>query len=388
MYDIIILGAGISGLLLASELSKKHKVLILEKQPSLPNNKYWLTDTDCIDRTSQFSECIDSKYDHMDFIAYEGSKCSCKGDYYLWNSDLLLNKLANIGLANNANIHYSTRFYSYSLLSDHIKVKGNDKEYSAKLLIDCMGYSSPLIYSKNLIKIIGYYFLSGGVLPMQKEINPIGLANISIDHKPKYLEIFPRKNGTAYVSLILADKQIVKSANLKSELDFIIRKSEYSQYFKIDNLLYKHLSGIVPVGIMKKRTLDRIYFFGESAQANPATTATAFTRMLYNYKEISGVLSECILQDHLSQENLDECISPIDEFNRKFQLKLFKNILEWNSDQFLSLILQMNKMDDDLINSIIFSDIHIDRKLLIKYSVDLLKNRNFFILKLFLSSFL
>ena len=42
-FDCIIIGAGPAGLLLAKELSKKHKVLVLEKNNIGETNKNWLT---------------------------------------------------------------------------------------------------------------------------------------------------------------------------------------------------------------------------------------------------------------------------------------------------------------------------------------------------------
>ena len=43
-YDAIIIGAGIAGLSLGSELSKKHKVLIIEKNQIKKEHKTWTTE--------------------------------------------------------------------------------------------------------------------------------------------------------------------------------------------------------------------------------------------------------------------------------------------------------------------------------------------------------
>ena len=47
-FDVIIVGAGPAGLLLAKELSKKHKVIILEKNKIGDTNKSWVSYKDIL----------------------------------------------------------------------------------------------------------------------------------------------------------------------------------------------------------------------------------------------------------------------------------------------------------------------------------------------------
>ena len=43
-YDVIIIGAGLAGLSLGSELSKKHNVLIIEKDQIKKEHKTWTSE--------------------------------------------------------------------------------------------------------------------------------------------------------------------------------------------------------------------------------------------------------------------------------------------------------------------------------------------------------
>ena len=43
-YDVIIIGAGLAGLSLGSELSKKHNILVIEKSQIKKEHKTWTTD--------------------------------------------------------------------------------------------------------------------------------------------------------------------------------------------------------------------------------------------------------------------------------------------------------------------------------------------------------
>jgi len=254
-YDIIILGSGIAGLLLGSELSSKCKVLILEKEKQIPIQKYWLTDLKNAPVNSELLSCVDSEYSFMDFISYNFINYRLKGNYALWNTNKLTDFLKNIVLSSttSSTVITNLKFFTYQNLDNVIQVYASDLKFNCKILIDCMGSSSPLIYAKNVVNICGFYLMYGAVLNTKAKIEPIGLHNINVNKNPLYLEVFPTKNNNAYVTIILPQKKIKNAiTTLKEDFDFIIKKSFYSKYFYEDyaDVLY----GIIPAG-------NRKYFF-------------------------------------------------------------------------------------------------------------------------------
>lgn len=385
-FDIIILGAGISGLLLGSQLSQKHSVLIIEKGNSLPNNKYWLTNKKCVEKNLELFDCIDSQYDHMDFRAYDSESYRCFGEYLLWDTNRLIQRLEEIILKNVGIILSNRTFYSYRDFKDYIIVYANDKRYSGKLIIDCMGYSSPIIYAKSLIRIIGYYVLYGKVLKLKSQVDPTGLSNIVISSRPKYLEIFPKQNDEAYVVLIAPEKSLQSSTSLRNEFKFITEESEYSRYFYKSEENGDQLGGLIPVGNLKTNSLNRILLFGEAGQMNPSATATCLTQLLYSYKEICAQLSDRIKYNELDDRNLSISNPYFTERNRKFHIHLFNNILNWNSDDFRKLVLQMAKMDKKLVNEIIFGEVSADSFYNVKSILSLIRSKNYFVLNPILKS--
>ncbi len=385
-YDIIILGGGISGLLLGSELSKNHSVLIIEKETKIPTNKFWLTKRNCILGNEELKSCIDSHLTTLDFIAFDLTTYHCAGDYSLWNTNLLISHLSETIKARNGAILNTHKFYSYYYSNNRITVLANSLEYSASIVIDCMGYSSPIIYAKGIVNIIGYYILHGKVLKLRKEITPIGLSNVMINSRPKYLEVFPLSTGEAYTILIAPEKSIQSSTNIQKEFEFIVNESSYSQYFVNHQSNPHALWGVIPVGFLRKRALDNIYFFGEAGQLNPGTTATCLTKILYSYKKTSEFISTCLKNKTLTQSDLDRDFSSMNQFNRKFQLHLFQDILNWNSDDFKKLVVGMNDLGDNLVNDIIFGELAHRDILQLGTVSKLLKNQRFFVLKPLLKS--
>ncbi|MBI5021126.1 MAG: hypothetical protein HZB59_06805 [Ignavibacteriales bacterium] len=385
-YDVIILGGGISGLLLGNELSKLHSVLIIEKETNIPSNKFWLTKRNCVMGNAELLSCVDSYYTNLDFVASDLTTYRCSGDYALWNTNLLVSNLHETIKTQNGHVLNAHKFYSYYYSNNKIIVLANSSEYSASLVIDCMGYSSPIIYAKGIVQIIGYYILHGKILKLKKDIAPIGLSNVMIDQKPKYLEIFPLSNGEAYSILIVPERSIRSSTNIQKEFEFIINESSYNQYFLNHQSNVQSLWGIIPVGFLRQRALDRIYFFGEAGQLNPGTTATCLTKILYSYKKVAEFISTNLRNNTLTQSDLDRDLSSMNRFNRKYQLHLFQDILNWNSDDFKQLVIGMNDLGDKLVNDIIFGEL--DPKDIMRFEIisKLLKNKRFFILKPFLKS--
>ncbi len=117
-FDVVIAGAGISGLVLGSELSKHISVLILEKQKEdLIPLKYWLTPFSCLTENPHFKDCVNARYTQMRFISYDDKEFQLLGDYVLWDPDKLIDSLKYRILSSGGQIKYSYRFYTYSTSS-------------------------------------------------------------------------------------------------------------------------------------------------------------------------------------------------------------------------------------------------------------------------------
>lgn len=374
--DIIIAGAGISGLLLASKLSEKFSVIVLEKEDEKPPQKYWLISNSCLKENEFLKDSVDNYYNHMDFISHDLISYRLKGDYILLDSNKLFNILKNKIKANNGKIHYSYRFYSYFIRNSQIHILANSEIYSTKILVDCMGYASPLILSKGVMQIIGYHMLYGATLILKKEFSPICLANIMINKNPVYFEAFPKSDGTAYTSVIRPISQITSLEDLKKEFDFIIEKSMYSLYFE-NSANENKLGGIVPIGKMKVKALDRVVFFGESAQMNPSASGTCMTMLLKNYKIISDFIEERIKSNKLSKRNLESRPSLGNAFSQKFQMYLFQEMLNWSSDDFAKFLDLLNHIDHASINKFLFNEIDCSSFIRKKSLTSVLKSGNF-----------
>ncbi len=294
----------------------------------------------------------------MDFIGYDQTSYRCQGPYVLWDKNALVGLLQDKITANGGTLLTGHQFYSYFVRHDSGIVLANDKSFSTRLIVDCMGYASPIIYAKNVIDIYGYYLLYGATFFSSRLIEPVALHNVVLDKHPAYVEAFPTKDAKLHLAVIIPSKTARALGSLKEQFTFITKKSPYAGFIDTKQGSAEFLGGIIPVGMMRRRALDRLFFFGEAGQFNPPASATALTRMLYTYKATAQFLAERLLTNGLSRRDLNYGPPPFNWFNKRFQLGLFEGILRWDSDTFSSVLGELRRTGDDaLLNDIMFGNL-------------------------------
>lgn len=373
--DVVVAGGGISGLLIASSLASVCSVLLIEQRDYLPSNKYWLTDQAAADENPFLAHCVDRRYDFLDFVAHDGLSARLCGSYCLWDTGKLINELAQKFSRQGGTVRTGVRLYSISQKGDGIVVRANSDTIQARLLIDCMGFGSPLVGAKGAARISGYYVVHGREVCLRREIGPVGLDNVIISQRPAFFELFPTSKQTAHAAVILPCRQYVEARSLKSDLDFILLKSHYAQYFACDNAhTRKSYFGIIPVGRLVHPALDRIIFFGEAGQANPAASATGLSRMLRTFKAVTVAVERCLLNDTFSRKDLRDCLPrTMTTMNRLFQETLFESLLSFNSDDFRSLILEIGHYPNNAVNDLIFAEFEFSRLQTLRIALDALR---------------
>jgi flavin-dependent dehydrogenase len=356
--DVVIAGGGVAGLLIASALAPKCSVILLEQHDSVPRNKYWLTAEKAVRENPHLRACVDRRYGFMDFVAYDGMTATVRGDYSLWDTDKLLGLLEQELTCHGGKILTGHTLYSFSQTRETIIVRANSQEIRARLLIDCMGVASPIVGAKGIATIKGYYILHGCEVRLRSDVRPIGLDNVVINQRPAFFELFPTSKGTAHTAIILPSRQYKPSRSIKSELLFILRKSHYSEEIMWEpSSTQKSYFGIVPVGRLHTPALDRIVFFGEAGQANPAASATGLTRMLLVYRQLAESIEQCLKQNTLKRKDLLRAVPKyMSTMNRVFQEVLFESLLSFDSDDFRTLVRELKDYPDDIVNDLIFAE--------------------------------
>ncbi|MGA8429367.1 MAG: lycopene cyclase family protein [Candidatus Sulfotelmatobacter sp.] len=376
--DIVVAGGGVSGLLIAGALAQKCAVTLIEQSDSLPKNKYWLSDERAASENPHLAHCVDRRYEFLDFIAYDGLTARICGHYCLWDTEKLVQHLTHVLSAHGVRILTGHKLYSIAYNATGIVIRANSETFYARLLIDCMGFGSPLVGAKNTATIAGYYIMHGCEVAIRSEVAPIALDNVVIDRQPAFFELFPTSKHTAHAGIILPARQYKPSRSLKGELHFILSKSHYSQHIVWNPTgIQKSYFGIIPVGRLRKPALDRIVFFGEAGQANPAASATGLSRMLRTYRELATSLITCLERDELGDKQLQRAIPRyMTTMNRVFQETLFESLLSFDSDDFRRLVRDLQEYPDEVINDLVFADFEFGSRRTLRLALDAIARRD------------
>jgi len=369
LTDVIVAGAGVAGLLIGSEIATKHSVVLLEQGDSLPTNKYWLTDEAAALANPELTDCIDRRYDFLDFVAFDGFRARVRGRYCLWDTDKLVQRLAQTFAARGGRLLTGHRLYTFSETEGKVAVRANSELIQGRLLVDCMGFGSPIVGAKDVSTIIGYYIIHGLEVELKEEIEPVGLDNVLIHRRPCYFELFPTSRGTAHAAIILPSRDYRPDRSIKGDLHFILNLSHYKSKLSVASNSRSYF-GFIPVGRLRRPALDRVVFYGEAGQVNPATSATGLSRMLHTYKELAAALHDCLEHDALDRSNLLRGIPPsMTRMNRAFQETLFEQLLSFSSDDFRRLIQDLHDYPDDVVNDLIFASFDFRRQQALRFGM-------------------
>lgn len=375
--DVLICGAGISGLLLAAELSKHLSVIVLERNPrSACSMKFWLTSKQSLESNRELEPYVDSEWNEMDFIASTRAKFTAKGEYVLWDTKRLEAHLVDTVTANGGTILYEHRFYGYSYIRDGIVSHANSEAIRSSILIDCMGLSSPIVRANCAVNILGYHHLYGKVLRLKRDITPVAADNVILSDHLSFFEVFPRSDGNANAVLIAPAAAIRSTRTLGQDFSFIVEKSHYSGI--LEQLRGGEiLQGVVPVGVVKSTALDRILFFGEAGQLHPAASGTCLTRLLLQYKSVALAIVQKIESNELQAHDLNSIMHHLGSFAAKFHQNMFLEMIRLTSscgDAFVELL---NCLDHESINDFLFGDLTPAHFLRRRKLMSLMRKRNF-----------
>ncbi len=363
---------------MASELAKRHSVALVEEKAAIPKTRYWLTDSGSAAKNPHLEPAIDCCYRSLDFIGYDATVYRCRGSYVLWNTERLVDLLIGNFRDRGGNLLPGHTFYGFRQEPDSVLLFTNENGLRAKLAVDCMGFGSPTIYAKGIVDVRGYYLLYGGSFVTDRLLEPVGLHNLMLGSQPSYVEAFPSAGGRLHLVLILPVRTVQKPTCLREAFSFVVNRSPYSKVISGSASPENFLGGVIPVGRLRKPALDRMFFFGEAGQFNPAASATAMTRLLYTHRATARNLSDLVKQGQLSARDLAAArIRPASWINERIQRALFHDILRWNSDYFAELVAELRRTDDHkLVNDLMFGNLSFQSSLRLGTAANLVGKRS------------
>ena len=266
MYDYIIVGGGIYGLLLACKLSReKNKIMLVDKKDIIKSNKlnYMVITQNSYNLLNSITDNIDEFITKkLDSVLINNQEYHTKR--YILNIKKLKEKLIELCKKNKVKIIDKTSIDKYNFKNNEIVI--NSKKYNYKYLIGADGTLSEV--KMNKVRSIQRFKVS--VMLKSKNSNDY---KVLYNQKNRlYEECTSTRNNN--LIRIISNK---KKNNLFNELENI--KSNYSITSKSINTY------LIPNGDLLIKS-DNVYFIGDAAGIiNPLTNLT----MDYNLDLINKI---------------------------------------------------------------------------------------------------
>jgi len=370
MYDVIIVGGGPAGLSIGSELSKTHKVLIIEKGTLGNTYRSWFVPGEIVARLDNdvqpfFYNGIKKMFESTPNISIGWESVAPWKSEEKWKTYPFVhqNKLLNFWLKrvrdNKSDAIENSSFIDYKKYDDHVDVRVintdepfNETSYQGRLLIDASGFNSS-IASMNRIKRTDYVWWSiyGWELTyddFSKLKNPDELGNVLTgdfmlwqsfkdtpqnskatlsDLRPVF-EYEVLDENTIFIFLLYFNKDQVDKEFMKNQFTHMMLHSEEMEGFREGELTTERFGWYPSCGISQSIAKDRVAFVGDSGcWTVPDGYGMSF--ILNNYKHYSEHICDALEKDNLSAKRLNKAT----QFNmrQKYLIKMDQLVLNFMS---------------------------------------------------------
>jgi len=271
-YDVVIVGGGTAGLMLARELGKfKCKTLILDRKRDLLNFSFNTLGSFMNLDDFDLSENIVAQPINTVTIHSKRVKSQIKHDLYILDKEILHKELLDsldynfVTIMKGVNVVSILEHDTKEMYTSVVDKKGN--KYIAKIFVDASGTNG--VISKKVGLLGGDYKIATGV---EYNVKYLGNPNemhllIGKTYQGGYGWIFPLKNERAIIGFGTLDEKLVKG--LKDRLKKIIELPKIKKLVLKDNDLVE--GGSIPITpVLEKFVLHNLVCVGDSvSQVNP-----------------------------------------------------------------------------------------------------------------------
>ncbi len=298
-YDIIIAGAGPAGLTAAVELSKKFKILVIERYKPGVTSSTWYSYADRVKKYN-IEEAVAVRFDEIRFLSPTQTHYM-KDDCVIMDHNKVLRLWIGRAKANGAVIRRET-FTDYEYKPDGMVVKTGKGEYFTQLLVDAMGSGSTIIAKHKLIKRHDAWVIYGGLIRHEKPEKPYVLEYYPLnDADNSYVGIHPYSETETNIYIFQGRSNTMgRPAELKDIFDKTIQKL-HPNGKKIQDL-----GGTIVSGALKKYALNNVIFFGASGMLNPDGCGMGFNEILKQHRTFAKGITKAMKNNTLDQKTLSK----------------------------------------------------------------------------------
>lgn len=335
--EILVLGGGPSGLLIASCLAPEYDITLLERGKVGETEKFWISTNEKL-----------AAHDLTPFVVYRttrgtvgtflGRRVVAEGDFSVLDEEGLLRELRRRCESRGVQILEDTPAKNVSWRTERVEIRTPQEVFSTRLAIDATGGMSPIVAAFRQHHIDGFYSIFGEHLQgiTLKTGDIVGAEVLTLSRDPLFFEVVPTGTDSAHVVLFQAVERLRPPEDLQGEYEEHVSSNPFFEISAQTEVSPK--LGVIPIGRTSKRALPGVLSVGEAGMVQAPLLGTAFNEVLDTAPRIVEAVHESF------EETKDGIVSPRPKFslqkrlNDRLQRKLAHYLLQNGLEGFERLV--------------------------------------------------
>lgn len=277
-------------MLLATRLSGRLRVAVLEKAQFGETTKFWLTNHERLARHG-LEDCIRFSTNRAVVGTFVGSPAVAIGSFAVVDEARLLGALVQKCREQGIMLLEKTEALSFCRERDSLRVETSRGRVTTRLIVDATGGSSAIAATFRLHRLLGFYSIFGAHLDdlTLKSNDVVGAYVIRLGDPPPLFEVIPTSATSAFVIVFLASRRLHSPASLRSSFDDHVHRNP----FFLCNSTYKPSSpkfGAIPIGQSTRRVIPGLLSCGEAAMIQSPLLGAAFNEVLDHTDPIANAV--------------------------------------------------------------------------------------------------
>jgi hypothetical protein len=278
-HDVIILGSGAGALLLAAELSRSVHVLVLERRGLQRARSYGST----------------ASGDSHEWLAPAKRATRGQEDVTIWDLERVATITADRIRSAGGEFLLFDSFRALRRQS-MTEICANGRHYTARLIVDCMGYRSPFLATVRFGRIVDELVIQEGTIPVHSR-RATTVHNIRLSAHAGDLEIFHLKESS-YLSLVVRSSQLTRASD--AMLDWRMAVVHAAQDDAVVGSAERSM--LVPVLQINRSALDGFVVLQEP-ELQPDASA-CLSRAFESYRSVAASLRDCVAAGDVRRQTL------------------------------------------------------------------------------------
>lgn len=342
--DVIVVGGGPAGLLLAGKLGPHLSVTLLERSRIGQTSKFWLTNER---RLAKHDLLTAARYTatRATVGTFLGSFAYAEGNFAVVDEAGLLNLLKDRCMRASVRIIENTKVLNVASDDRRLLLQTTSGPYQARLVIDASGGGSPFAATFRLHRLEGFYSVYGAHLKDLRLASEdiVGAHIVHFGHPTPLFEVIPTGPTSAFCVVFLASRNVVEPAKLNSIFQEHV---EHNPFFKAEQSIGTSdlKMGVIPIGSAAPRKVPGILPVGEAGMLQSPLLGAAFNEIL----EYGDLITEAVLTAFSKHRR--GIVTPQVRFsilkaiNDRIQLMLVRHLLDGTLDSFERLVRFMGEL--------------------------------------------